>query len=555
MEQIQGAARSVRVRTVLAAIAVLATVVPLTLDTGAAQAAGRPAAPAVAKAPVTQLPGRPPGRAPVPETAAWSTQAVAPGVRVSTGTIRRSDAKPAWTVSVQRSATSRLTGAATTAEVGNQSWANSTAATLRTAGFAVRVERVDWPDYADTPHGLIGQRVRVGSYATQAAATAAAASVKAAGFRTAVLWTGYDAEKPADVQHIHVATIDPASFSGTVTGTHDGDVTQRRTPTAVAAKLGSLVGVNGGYFVMSTGDGVPGTQSALGVYDGELESMSVGARAALVLGDDGRAPRIADLTSTATARADGASYAVQGVNRLPGTVRDCGRPGATPSEHPWQDVTCHETNDLVLFTPAFGAALPTGAGVQAVLDGYGRVVSTGARGGRVPAGGSVLQGIGTAATWLTQHARTGVRVTVDEAVTDTAGKAVALGEGDSVVSAAPTLVKDGRISIDAATEGVVDPLDLSFGYAWADVRKPRTLAGIDAKGRLLLVTVDGAQKDGSEGFTIYEAAVFMRSLGAVQALNLDGGGSTAMSVDGALVTHPSDAAGERPVGDTIQVLP
>jgi exopolysaccharide biosynthesis protein len=39
------------------------------------------------------------------------------------------------------------------------------------------------------------------------------------------------------------------------------------------------------------------------------------------------------------------------------------------------------------------------------------------------------------------------------------------------------------------------------------------------------------------------------------AVLLDGGGSTAMAVDGDLVTNPSDATGERPVGDTVQVLP
>ncbi|MEV6979946.1 phosphodiester glycosidase family protein [Sphaerisporangium sp. NPDC051017] len=47
----------------------------------------------------------------------------------------------------------------------------------------------------------------------------------------------------------------------------------------------------------------------------------------------------------------------------------------------------------------------------------------------------------------------------------------------------------------------------------------------------------------------------LENSGAVQALNLDGGGSSAMVVGGALVNRPSDAAGERPVGDTIQVLP
>ncbi|MEW2522958.1 phosphodiester glycosidase family protein [Actinacidiphila alni] len=549
--RIRGAAR-IRVRTVMSAVAVVAALAPLGVDS---------AAQAVAPAPAATIPANPTAAAavldhPSPVSARWTIRQVAPGVTVRSGTEWRSDAAPSWTVAVQRPTTSRLTGAATAVEVNTKAWADDTAAALRAAGAEPRVERVDWPDYTDTPHGTMGYRVRTGAYGTQADATAAAKTLTAAGFRTAVEWTGYDAEQPADVESIHIAVIDPRVFRGTVTGTHDGNVAQRETTSSVAAKLGSLVAVNGGFFVTSDSDGVQGTQSALGVYDGRLASMAAGARAALILDHGGRHARIADLTSTAAARADGSSYAVQGVNRVPGTVRDCGRPGATPSELPWQDVTCHETDDLVLFTPLFGAALPTGTGVQAVLDAAGRVVSVGARGGRVPAGGSVLQGIGSAAGWLTAHARTGQRVAVDETVRDAAGRIVPLGRGDSVVSAAPTLVENGRISIDAATEGTVDPGDLSFGYAWANVRQPRTMAGIDAKGRLLLVTVDGRRTgDGSEGFTLHEAAAYMRSLGAVQALNLDGGGSTAFTQDGTLLNHPSDATGERPVGDTVHVLP
>ena len=142
-----------------------------------------------------------------------------------------------------------------------------------------------------------------------------------------------------------------------------------------------------------------------------------------------------------------------------------------------------------------------------------------------------------------------------EAIRDSLGRRVSFHRGDSLVSAAPTLVQHGRIAIDAATEGVIDPEYPSFGYAWANVRQPRTMAGIDKRGRLLLVTVDGRQKGGSEGFTLQEAAAFMKSLGAVQALNLDGGGSTAMAVNGSVVNQPSDSTGERAVGDTIQVLP
>ncbi|MGP3980161.1 phosphodiester glycosidase family protein [Streptomyces sp. KR80] len=489
-------------------------------------------------------------------TTQWSTQTLASGVQVRTGTIRHPDVTHTWTVAVPSPGVSRLTGAATWSEVGTQSWADTTAQKLRDAGFRPRVESVRWPDYSDTPHGVMGLRVRVGFFSTQAAAQSAAAAITSAGFRTSVAWTGYDVQQPADRENVHVAVIDPRVFNGSAEGTHDGNVAQRETTSSVAAQLNSLVAVNGGFFVTSDADGVQGTMSGLGADDGQLGSMAVGSRAALILGDGGRHIRVADLTTTVTARAGNSLYRIQGINRVPGLVRDCGRPGATPSDLPWQDVTCRLADDLVQFTPEFGADLPTGPGVQAVLDASGRVISVGARGGRrVPAGGRILQGIGRAADWLTANAESGSRIRIDEVIRDTSGRRVELDGDDSIVSAAPTLVKDGRIDIDAAAEGVVDPQDLSFGYAWANARQPRTMAGVDGKGRLILATVDGRQTGGSEGFTLYEAAEFMRSLGAVQALNLDGGGSTAMAVRGTLVNNPSDATGERAVGDTVQVLP
>ncbi|WP_405150538.1 phosphodiester glycosidase family protein [Sphaerisporangium sp. NBC_01403] len=488
-------------------------------------------------------------------TADWTTRTVAPGVEVRTGTLRNPAAAPSWTVTVQAPVKARFTGAQAFATVGTEAWATETADRLRAAGFEPAVTRVPWPDYADTPRGLMGVRVRVGSYPVQAAANDVAARVTAAGFRTAVEWTGYDADQPADVENINIAVIDPHRFRGSVTATHNGNVAQRQTTSSVAAKLGSLVGVNGGFFLTSDADGVQGTSAGVSVHDGELASMAAGSRAALILQDGGRRSRIADLAITATARAGRSSYAVQGINRTPGRVRNCGRPGALPTAEPRQDLTCTLADDLVKFTGEYVHALPSGAGVQVVLDAKGRVESVGDRGGSVPPGRTVLQGTGAAAGWLTAHAVVGERVSVKEEVRDADGRQVRLGRGDSIVSAAPTLVEDGRIHIDAATEGTVDPADLSFGYAWANNRQPRTMAGIDRQGRLLLVTVDGRLSGGSEGFTLAEGAAFMRSLGAVRALNLDGGGSSAMVVGGALVNRPSDAAGERPVGDTIQVLP
>lgn len=493
--------------------------------------------------------------APGTQGIAWTTQQVAPGLEVRSGVLRDPSAAGVWTVTVQAPAVNRLTGAATWAPLGDRAWADATAERLRQAGLEPRLEAVEWDTYADTPRGVMGWQVRVGRFATQAEAGPANAAVVAAGFRTATEWTGYDGRQTSDGERIHVAVVDPARLRGTVEVSDGGDVADREKTSEVAGRLGSLVGVNGGFFITSDADGIQGTMAGLSAVDGRLESMAAGSRAALILGDGGRRPRIADLSTTVTVRAGSATYAVQGINRLPGKVRNCGRPGGVPTEQPRHDTTCTLADDLVEFTPAFRAALPAGSGVQVVLDSHGTVLSTGARGGSVPEDGTVLQGTGAAAAWLTEHARTGKRLAVQEDIRDAEGRKVHLGRGDSIVSAAPTLVEDGRVHIDAATEGTLDPKDLSFGFAWSNVRQPRTMAGIDRHGRLLLVTVDGRRPGVSEGFTLGEAARFMRSLGAVQALNLDGGGSSAMVVHGVLANVTSDATGERAVGDTIQILP
>jgi exopolysaccharide biosynthesis protein len=80
------------------------------------------------------------------------------------------------------------------------------------------------------------------------------------------------------------------------------------------------------------------------------------------------------------------------------------------------------------------------------------------------------------------------------------------------------------------------------------------MAGVRRDGTLLLVTVDGRRPGWSAGVTLSEGARVMRSLGARDALNLDGGGSTGMAVRGRRISLPSDPSGERRVSDAIVVL-
>jgi hypothetical protein len=185
------------------------------------------------------------------------------------------------------------------------------------------------------------------------------------------------------------------------------------------------------------------------------------------------------------------------------------------------------------------------------LDGRDRVVALGARGGDVPAGGRVIQAIGAPADWLSAHAGVGQVLRVGERLRDAFGRPVHLGPDTSAASAAPLLLRGGRTWIDAVREGVFDPRDL-FDYGFSAERHARTMAGVDRRGRLLLVTADGVPGV-SEGLTLSEEARLMRRLGATDAMNLDGGGSTTFVLGGATVNTTSDATGPRPVGDSIVV--
>ena len=117
----------------------------------------------------------------------------------------------------------------------------------------------------------------------------------------------------------------------------------------------------------------------------------------------------------------------------------------------------------------------------------------------------------------------------------------------------PLLLRDSTVVAKVDTEG---------GAAFATARHPRTAVGIARGGRrLLLVVVDGRRRGYSDGMTLRELADLMRGLGARDAINLDGGGSTTLvyadpDSSGRLriANRPSDPAGERTVGNALAIV-
>ncbi|MBI5853520.1 MAG: phosphodiester glycosidase family protein [Planctomycetes bacterium] len=112
------------------------------------------------------------------------------------------------------------------------------------------------------------------------------------------------------------------------------------------------------------------------------------------------------------------------------------------------------------------------------------------------------------------------------------------------LAAGPWLVKDGE--------------PVPHGRA-EDPRHPRTAVGMNRDGALVFVTADG-RDDAAAGLSLSELRAVMQALGCVDALNLDGGGSTTMWLSGrGVVNYPCDDrrfdhAGERAVGNAITIF-
>ena len=113
-----------------------------------------------------------------------------------------------------------------------------------------------------------------------------------------------------------------------------------------------------------------------------------------------------------------------------------------------------------------------------------------------------------------------------------------------VLSFGPVLVENGEVAVSENDE---------VGMAMAS--NPRTAIGTVAKNHYLFVVSDGRTSE-SAGLSLYELANFMKSLGATNVYNLDGGGSSTMVFQGEVVNNPTtngNKISERAVSDILYI--
>ncbi len=115
----------------------------------------------------------------------------------------------------------------------------------------------------------------------------------------------------------------------------------------------------------------------------------------------------------------------------------------------------------------------------------------------------------------------------------------------NAVGAGPVIMKNGEVHVTHEEELVY--------HDNQDALNPRTGICVTHDNKMVVIVVDG-RSEASGGLLIQELGELMQTLGCKDALNLDGGGSTAMIVDGFVTNHPSDKTGMRHVTSAVMVL-
>jgi len=110
----------------------------------------------------------------------------------------------------------------------------------------------------------------------------------------------------------------------------------------------------------------------------------------------------------------------------------------------------------------------------------------------------------------------------------------------TAVGGGPVLIQNGEIKITNNEE-------LKFAGKAINDKHPRTAMGYTRDHKLIILVIEGRHPGMAEGASLIQEAQLLKEIGCVEALNLDGGGSSCMLVNGKPTIQVSDKTGQRPV--------
>jgi len=303
------------------------------------------------------------------------------------------------------------------------------------------------------------------------------------------------------------------------------------TTSSIATRKGAVAAINSGFFRLDQSEFAGETVGNL-LIDRRLFSESFGDRISLGIlnAKDSTRVSVGRIFYDVWLRIGKFSYPVSGLNRE-----------AKPRE-------------TILFFPEFGNVTPKSPSANEITVKANRILNVPTTGGgnEIPRDGFVISSTGPLPNEILINSSVGTHVFVRQNILT---ESIDTGHGgqrrrfldspEDVVSGVPQLVELGEIRITWEKE--------KSSRSFVETRHPRTAVAKLKDGKFLMMTVDGRQPGVSVGMSLQELAEYLLSLGAVDAMNLDGGGSTTMFLDGKVVNTPSDKKGERKVGDAILV--
>jgi len=286
----------------------------------------------------------------------------------------------------------------------------------------------------------------------------------------------------------------------------NGIIAGRETVSGISDDNNALAAINASYFELD------GSILGLTKIDGKIVSTTYLARSAFGIMPDGK-PVVGKVEYNGKVSSGKISVPVDGVN--------CER----------------GENNLILYNSYFDATTGTNAyGIEYIVkNGYVTAINT--ANSPIPADGIVVSAHGTAKDALA-NIKVGDKMTISQDV------GTPWNQAQQVLGVGPRLLSNGQVHVTSTEE--------QFGNDVAGGRAPRTAIGLLPNGHVLLAVVDGRQSS-SAGCTLAEMGALMKSFGATDAVNFDGGGSSEMVIGGAVINSPSDGT-ERRIGSALLVM-
>ena len=273
----------------------------------------------------------------------------------------------------------------------------------------------------------------------------------------------------------------------------DSTLKSRRTITTIAKNNNAIVALNGTYFKPQTGVPLGTLMINQKMYTGPIYDR-------VAMGIFENSFDIARIQLNATLKGSGKTIAVNNINQP-------------------RMLSTH----VIVYTPEWGKYSPAapkyGVGLQ-VIDN--KITKASANAVEIPQNGYVISG-----------PKSILYALLDKKDVELSIKTNPDWDGvKHIISGGPYLVKNGEVFVDMTAQRLQ-----AIGG-----RNPRSAIGCTKDNNFIFVAVDG-REGSSIGMTLMELANFMQSIGCVGAINLDGGGSTVMYVNGRVVNKPQQTGG------------